>query len=150
LEVDVFKSIVWATDGSEHAEQAFSVVRQLAKEGGAEVTIAHVVEHLEGSGAVGAPRRVDEGKVQADLRERAKELSSEGVNASVEIRGDVGARPAHEIVEIARHKNADLIVVGTRGQSVIAGLLLGSETQRLLHLAECPVLAIPPADRRAA
>jgi nucleotide-binding universal stress UspA family protein len=149
LEVHVFKSIVWATDGSEHAEQAFSVVRQLAKEGGAAVTIAHVVEHVEGSGAVGPTRRVDEGEIQAELGERATELSNEGINASVEIRGDVGARPAHEIVEIARDKNADLIVVGTRGQSVIAGLLLGSETQRLLHLAECPVLAIPPADRRS-
>jgi nucleotide-binding universal stress UspA family protein len=145
----MFKSIVWATDGSEYAEQAFAIVKQLAMEGGAEVTIAHVIERLEGGGAVGPPRRVDEGRIQADLEKRANELSSEGVSASVEIRGDVGARPAHEVVDIAREKNADLIVVGTRGMTVIAGLLLGSETQRLLHLAQCPVLAVPPRSHRS-
>jgi nucleotide-binding universal stress UspA family protein len=139
----MFKSIVWSTDGSEYAEQAFPLVMQLAKDGGAEVTIAHVVERLEGAGAVGPPRRVDEREIQAELEKRVEELSSEGIRASLEIRGDVGARPAHEVADIARQKNADLIVVGTRGLSVIAGLLLGSETQRLLHLAPCPVLAVP-------
>jgi nucleotide-binding universal stress UspA family protein len=145
----MFKSIVWAADGSEHAEAAFPFVKELAKAGGAEVTIVHVVERVEGSGGVGPPRRVDEDKIQADLDKRASELSSEGIEASVEIRGDVGTRPAHALVEIARQKNADLIVVGTRGLSVIAGLLLGSETQRLLHVAPCPVLAVPLSHNRS-
>jgi nucleotide-binding universal stress UspA family protein len=145
----MFKSIVWATDGSEHAEEAFPVVKELAREGGAEITIVHVVERIEGGGAVGPPRRADEGEVQADLERRARDLSSEGITASVEIRGDVGARPAHEIVDVARHKNADLIVAGTRGVSVIAGLLLGSETQRLLHVAPCPVLVVPTSAHRS-
>lgn len=144
----MFKSIVWAADGSEYAEAAFPFVKELAKAGGAEVTIAHVVERVEGSGAIGPPRRVDEGKIQDDLHRRASELSNEGITTSVEIRGDIGTRPAHELVDIARKKNADLIVVGTRGLSVIAGLLLGSETQRLLHVAPCPVLAVPPSHNR--
>ena len=56
-----------------------------------------------------------------------------------------GPRPA--IVEIAEEANADLIVAGTRGHSPLAGLLLGSVTQRLLHIARCPVLVAPPTDR---
>jgi nucleotide-binding universal stress UspA family protein len=54
--------------------------------------------------------------------------------------------PAHAIASIADGANADLIVVGTRGHSPVAGLLLGGVTQRLLHIAHQPVLAVPPAE----
>lgn len=144
----MFKSIVWATDGSAHAEEAFPIVKELAQVGNAEITIVHVVERVEGGGAVGPTRRVDEGDIQANLERRADDLSSAGLKASIEIKGDVGARPAHEISEVARQKNADLIVAGTRGRSTIAGLLLGSETQRLLHIAPCPVLVVRSGETR--
>jgi nucleotide-binding universal stress UspA family protein len=144
----MFKAIVWATDGGEHADEAYPLVKQLAQDGNAEVTIVHVVERIEGAGAVGPPRRVDEDEVARDLEGRAQDLSSAGVTASVEIRGDVGARPAHETADVARKKSADLIVAGTHGRSGLAGLLLGSETQRLLHIAPCPVLVVPSRERR--
>ena len=50
---------------------------------------------------------------------------------------------AHMIADVARGFGADVVVVGTRGHTAIGGLLLGSVTQRLLHIATCPVLAIP-------
>ena len=43
----------------------------------------------------------------------------------------------------ATEADADLIVAGTRGHSPVAGLLLGSVTQRLLHIARRPVLTVP-------
>jgi nucleotide-binding universal stress UspA family protein len=49
------------------------------------------------------------------------------------------------IVDVAREVDADLIIVGTRGHTPMVELLLGSVTQRLLHIATCPVLAVPPA-----
>lgn len=139
----MFKTIVWANDGSEPAEKALPLVRELAKEGGATVTIVHVVERVEGIGAVGVPHRADERQVQAHLRGLASELSAEGVQASLEIKGDVGTRPAHAVADVARSAGADLIVMGTRGHSPIGGLLLGSVTHRLLHIAPCPVLVVP-------
>lgn len=48
-----------------------------------------------------------------------------------------------KIADVARETGADLIVVGSHGHSAVAGLLLGSVTQKLLHVAPCPVLAIP-------
>jgi len=56
---------------------------------------------------------------------------------------------AHAIADFAKGENVDVIVVGTRGHTALAGLLLGSVTQRLLHVARCPVLAVPPAEHGA-
>ena len=143
----MFKSIVWASDGSGLAQKALPLVRELARAEGAQITIVHVVERIEGSGAVGLPRRADEAQVQADLREQAAALEREGFVTSLEIRGDVGVRPAHEIVTVARDVGADLIVAGSRGHTAIGGLLLGSVTTRLLHISPCPVLVVPPEPR---
>jgi nucleotide-binding universal stress UspA family protein len=140
----MFKAIVWSTDGSDHAERALPYVKDLAREAGAAVTIVHVVERVEAAGAVGGSRRADEAEIQRRLEELTAELSQEGLRASLIIRGDVGARPAHEVVAVARDADADLIVVGSRGLSSISGLLLGSVAQRLLHIAPCPVLVVPP------
>jgi nucleotide-binding universal stress UspA family protein len=139
----VYKAIVWSTDGSRHAERALPHVKELAKAEGATITIVHVVERIEGGGAVGVPRRADEREVQAKLQELAAGLSQEGFSVSLIVRGDVGARPAHEVVEAAREVDADLIVVGSRGLGAIGGLLLGSVAHRLLHIAPCPVLVVP-------
>src|SRR5262249_9738013 len=104
----MFKTIVWANDGSEAAENALPLVQELAKEGGATGTIVHVVERVEGIGAVGLPHRADEEEVQAHLRKLAEQLNGEGIKASLEVKGDVGTRPAHAVADMARTTNADL------------------------------------------
>jgi nucleotide-binding universal stress UspA family protein len=125
-------------------EKALPAAKELAKEGSATVTYVHIVERVEGMGAVGVPHRVDERGVQTHIKKLANELSAQGIDASLEIRGHVRTRPAHAVVDLARAAGADLIVVGTRGHTAIGGLLLGSVTNRLLHLATCPVLVVPP------
>jgi nucleotide-binding universal stress UspA family protein len=140
----MFKSIIWATDGSEGAAMALPLVRELAEEGGSAITVVHVIEHFEGAGAVGPPLRSDEYDVQAELKRITAELSEHGFKASLVIRPELSSRPANEIAEIAREIGADLIVTGTRGHTALGGFWVGSVTNRLLHISPCPVLVVPP------
>ena len=142
----MFKSIVLALDGSETAKRGIPIAVELAKEGKGKIVIAHVEERMATKGR--APLEVDEDEIQAELRAMVKDFAAEGIEASLEM-GDVmagGAGTAHAIADIAERSKADLIVTGTRGHSPVAGLLVGSVTQRLLHIAKQPILVVPATD----
>jgi nucleotide-binding universal stress UspA family protein len=139
----VFKTIVVALDGSEGADVAGTLAAELAESAGARLIVAHVAEHTIGKG--GGDLAADEEELKGEIQKRAQSLASGGVDVSVEIRDDMVGGPAHAIAEVAKEAGADLIVTGTRGHSPISGLLLGSVAQRLLHIAPCPVLAVPSA-----
>ena len=141
----MFKTVVFATDGSDGAQGAMPVAVDIAKRYGGKLVIAHVEQDIAGKGGI-VPVHVNEDELVADLRKQAEKLSTEGVEASVETSAIVLGGPAHAIEEIADKAGADLIVVGTRGHSPVAGLLLGSVTQRLLHVAARPVLAVPRSE----
>ena len=85
----------------------------------------------------------DEDEIQAKIRRQADELRSEGLDVTLWMQTVGAPGAAQMIADAARDFRADVIVVGTRGHTAIGGLLLGSVTQRLLHIAPCPVLAIP-------
>ena len=138
----MFKKIVWATDGSENADRALSIAKTLARENGASLVVVHIVQRY--ATKTGLAKYGDEDQVEAKLKQIVQELSGEGLDASLKIVNHVGPQPAHEIADLAREVGADLIAVGTRGHSALLELLLGSVTQRLLHVAPCPVLAVPP------
>ena len=139
----MFKTIVLALDGSEGSQAAIPLAVELAKRDGAKIVIAHVEQDVAGKG--GGPIPPTEDEIQAGIRKQAEELSEQGIETSVEMRNVMLGVPAHEIAEIADEAGADLIVAGTRGHSLVAGLLLGSVTQRLLHIAHQPVLVVPSA-----
>jgi nucleotide-binding universal stress UspA family protein len=140
----MFKTIVWATDGSENAGRSLAYAKALAEGPGTSLVVLHVVQRITNSRATGLTANVDEGQVKEEVKQVVAELAAEGVNASLKVVDELGAQPAHLIADAAREAGADLIVMGTRGHSVIGGLLLGSVTQRLLHVAPCPVLVVPP------
>jgi nucleotide-binding universal stress UspA family protein len=101
------------------------------------------VETGHGAGAVFLPRREEEEQIINRLNQLESDLAADGLTVSLEVRDDPGLRPAHEIAAIAQAAQAELIVVATRGVSAIGGLVLGSVTHRLLHIAPCPVLVVP-------
>ncbi len=144
----MFDTIVWATDGSENADRALEVAKTLADDHGAALVVVHVVQHY--ATKTGLAVYPDEDRVKAKLEQTVEQLSKDGFKPSLRIVEHVGPQPAHEIADIAREVGAGLIVMGTRGHGLVEGLLLGSVVLRLLHIAPCPVVAVPaaPSGRR--
>ena len=140
----MFKKIVWATDGSEAADQALDVATRMASETGGEILAVHCIEMtMPGKASGRYPVFANEEEMDQKIARQVKEVLAHGIPAHMQItRTDVG-NAAHAIAKVVREQDGEVIVVGTRGRGPVAGLLLGSVTQRLLHTSPCPVLAIP-------
>ena len=139
----MFKTLVWATDGSESADRALPYVKSLAAQNNAAVIVVHSIDYIVGRAGAHL-EHIDEEELKAKIERQVAELAGAGLDARLEIVGAARLRPAHMIADVAQDVAADLIVVGTRGHAPMTELLLGSVTQRLLHIAHCPVLAVPP------
>jgi nucleotide-binding universal stress UspA family protein len=137
----MFSRIVCATDGSENANRALDAAKALARENDASLVLVHIVERYATKGGLAV--YPDEEQLAAKLEQLTKELCAEGLKATLRIVDHVGPQPAHEIADVAREEGADLLVVGTRGHGALTGLVLGSVALRLLHVAPCPILAVP-------
>jgi len=140
----MFNKIVWATDGSAGADHALGYARDLARAHGAELVVVHGEEMSAARSSIGYTRRVDEEDLEAKIKRQVAEITGSGIRVSVKVIGG-HANPATLIAEVAEDVGADLVVVGTRGHTPLAGLMLGSVTDRLLHILRCPVLAVPTA-----
>jgi nucleotide-binding universal stress UspA family protein len=140
----MFTKIVLALDGSPPSDRAFALVSGLVGLTKARVTVVHVREMMIAPAVGGVPRRIDEESLEAKIQGQVDELNAAGVEADLRVVVTTYASgPAHDIASVAKEVDADLIAVGTRGQGLISGLLLGSVTQRLLQIAPCPILAAP-------
>lgn len=80
-------------------------------------------------------------EVRDDLRELRERLGEHGIDV-VTRDVAVGQDPADDLVQIAEEENSDLIVIGLRRRSPVGKLIMGSNSQKILLEAECPVLAV--------
>jgi nucleotide-binding universal stress UspA family protein len=141
----MFKTIVWATDGSELADAALDYVRELAREDGSRIVAVHANEVMRGRPS-GYPALADEPELEKKIGRQIEELSSVGIDATLLIRtGNKGA--AALIAEAADEVDADLIVVATHGAGGFTAALMGSVARALCHTAKAPVLVVPPAKK---
>ncbi len=137
----MFETIVWATDGSELADRALEIVKDLAAIHDSKVVAVHVNELMPGRYG-GAPVRVDDPDLRDQIAGQVDELFTAGVNASLEVRtGHRGV--AEQIAEAADDLDADLIVVGTHGRGVVGGAVWGSVAKGLCHSSHRPILVVP-------
>jgi len=106
-----------------------------------DATVVAVISHKGGV----ATEDEDMADEAADLQRLANQLVQAGVPH--EVRGLVrGNEPAADIIDVAEEYDAELIVIGLRRRSPVGKLLLGSQAQRVLLDANCPVLAVKAAD----
>jgi len=143
-------NILVALDGSDHARSALELASDIATKYGATL---HVINAIESSKLPDALRRYAESehiegsaqRIYASIAERmldaaskeAKELGVKDVRLVIR-NGD----PAGQIVDYAKEAKIDMIVMGSKGLSDIQGLLLGSVSHKVSHLAPCTCVTV--------
>lgn len=135
-------AIVVGTDGSKGSEAALSEAFDLAKRLGADVLVVAVAAHVSGvlTGSVYQGRFSEHLDRARGALDAARTMAAEaGVDAEFEVfEGDA----AEEIAMIAESRNADLVVVGTRGHHGITGSLLGSVSADVVRRSKRPVVVV--------
>jgi nucleotide-binding universal stress UspA family protein len=137
----VYETVIWATDGSDGAEAALEEALRLVGLSGGRLIAVHCDHRLNDRPGGWS------GRVEDDPRSRIcntiDELHDDGCEVELVVRRS-RREAADTVAEAAAELDADLIVCGTRGLGAFSGAFLGSFTQRLLHIAPCPVLAVGP------
>jgi nucleotide-binding universal stress UspA family protein len=148
------KTILVPTDFSETAHAALAYAKMLADVFGSTLHVVHVAQDpltsaplMEPSPAAAELLSQVRDEIERDAKRRLNSQLTEPEQKKFRARTDLrwGAA-AVEIEDYARRHEIDLIVMGTHGRGMVAGVLLGSVADKLLRRAPCPVLVVrPPA-----
>jgi len=131
-----------AVDGSKSSKKAFDKSVFLAQKCNSKLYVVHVVLDWEYGGDSAATfELIDE--LRAKGSELLEQCKKQALQSSVQVetvleQGDY----AHEIIEVAKRKDCELIIMGSRGMSPIKELLLGSVSLKVMHHASCPVMVV--------
>lgn len=147
----MFKNVLVPTDGSELSTKAVRRALQIAKAMKAKVTAIHAYPELQSTARdefIGpfnllTKRRYNAKALEATDRYLAtvtKAAKAAGIEA--EVMAIASDRPYEAIIKTAKRKKCDLIIMGSHGRSGVAGLLLGSVTQKVLSHSTLPVLVL--------
>ena len=131
LNEHLFQHVLFATDFSENAARAFDAFSYL-RHAAEKATLVHVRSPKDTAAAIDPDER---------LTERAKTLENWGIETQTEVQtGD----PADEILAVEEAVTPSMILVGSRGQSRIRRLLLGSVSEDIVARAAGNVFLVPP------
>jgi nucleotide-binding universal stress UspA family protein len=144
-----FRKVFCPTDFSAPAEAAVAAALEVARHFHASLCLVHVVAALPAPAPdVNYTFRVPEyeaalhADATAKLKTLASRLGGEGVHTEYAVgHGSAG----REIARMAHEWGADVIVIGTHGETGLAHALFGSVAERVVQLASCPVLTVRPA-----
>lgn len=138
----MFKLIVVALDGSAHSSKALDYARELAEKHDSKLILLHAFHSTSDlRGSEGFNQMVGKRKQKGEeiIKDACKRLGQ----VSFEVEEDLLEGPATEaIVSVVEARNADLVVMGTRGMGSLKGLLFGSVSTKVTHYAPCSVLVV--------
>ncbi|MFO0594408.1 MAG: universal stress protein [Myxococcaceae bacterium] len=133
--------ILCAIDGSTASSHAARKAVELGSALKADVTLATVVvpTFVPPELAFDASRFLEESSRAAEvlLSEAAKELGQPGISR-VTLQGSI----AEALADYADTNNFDIVVIGSKGRGAVSRVLIGSTTDRLVHIARKPVLVV--------
>jgi nucleotide-binding universal stress UspA family protein len=140
------KRLLLATDFSDWARRAEDYARALAASWRATLTVITVLEFPPGMNpeyTVNKQYLTDRmSDASARLAEFKQRAYVRGIATTTRI---ATGMPSEEIIAAALAEEADMVIVGTRGKSGLAHVLLGSTAERVIRMAPCPVLAVHTA-----
>jgi nucleotide-binding universal stress UspA family protein len=137
-------------DFSEYADQALAYAIRLAGTLAARLTLLHIMQPLPMAGVdmgVTLPAtylQEVEAEVQRSLEAALARVTAAGLTGERVILCGV---PFQEIVDTAKARQVDLIIMGTHGRTGLLYVLLGSVAEKVVRLAPCSVLVVRKADQ---
>lgn len=134
----MFNTVALAVDGSDHAHKGVPVAAELAKLAKGKVVVLHVREHDRARGQ--AWELETEEEANAVVKRAVDEVKKAGATAEGYVIRTVYGKAAQAIVDSALEHKADAIVMGSRGLSDVAGMVLGSVTHKVIHLSHTTVV----------
>jgi nucleotide-binding universal stress UspA family protein len=137
-----YEKILVAVDHSEITARVLDAARGLASLSRGEVWVIHLRER-ETVGRTGLLTSSESSEeAGADVTEVVDALTQAGIEAHGVVRDTLFGHAAREIVTEAKERGADVIVMGSRGRSDLAGLVLGSTAHKVIHLTDRPVMVV--------
>ncbi len=146
-----FKHILVPVDFSECSEAAMKMAVNLAKKLNSDITAVHVCPDLQ-SGLhdfwVGYLISIQaERKAQDQIEKQTRKKLEDYIKNFKEKYHKIGfclrkGQPADQILELAKEKQIDLIVMGTHGRASLYHLAMGSSTEQIIRHSSCPVLTV--------
>ena len=139
----MFDKILLAVDGSDHALHAARIAAEMAR--GMKSKEFRIVVSYDA-----IPTYLGEPNMQLALDSRkaeAEEILAAAIKEVGQVPGEIHTEiiegdSAEAIIDVASTRQSDIIIIGSRGLGRLAGLLLGSTSQKVVAHAHCPVLIV--------
>jgi nucleotide-binding universal stress UspA family protein len=136
-----FRKLLVGYDGSPQSEKAVDIAFSLAECLDATVLVFAVARPPEPATSVELEAVLDNAKEH--FEEGFKKIMEKARSRSLEVKTDMAVgHPAEQVIHRAEVDGIDLIILGRRGRSMIARMMLGSVSERALRYAHCPVMVV--------